>query len=248
MSQTTDIHSLSGAYALDALTEIERAGFARHMAGCEPCATEVAEFGETASRLGAAVAQAPPTRLREAVLAEVSRTRQVSASRPPRAGASEVQRWRRWTAGAVAAAVVGVAGTVTAWVVQEGRVSDAQVAAAQFAADQARLSAVLAAPDVRISSSTVAGGGKVTVARSPSLDDGVILMSDLPAPGTGKAYQLWLIRGAVPTSAGVIAAGATSSTTVVHGISGVDLVGVTIEPAGGSPTPTLPTVVGVPLA
>ena len=53
MSQPIEVHTLSGAYALDALTEIERAGFARHLAECAVCATEVAEFRETAARLGA---------------------------------------------------------------------------------------------------------------------------------------------------------------------------------------------------
>lgn len=245
MSQSTDIHTLAGAYALDALTEIERAAFARHIAACDACATEVAELAETASRLGSAVAQPPPARLREAVLAEVSRTRQVSAGRPAKAGTDSTQRWRRFTAAAVAAAVLGIAGTATVWAVQEARVDDAQRLAEQVAADQARISAVLAAPDVRIRSTTVAGGGTVTVALAPSLDDGAILVSGLPAPGADKAYQLWLLRGAAPTSAGVMAADAGAGAAVVHGIAGVDTIGVTVEPAGGSASPTLPVVVGV---
>ena len=30
----SDIHALSGAYAVDALDELERVGFERHLAGC----------------------------------------------------------------------------------------------------------------------------------------------------------------------------------------------------------------------
>ena len=44
---TVDIHTLAGAYALDALNDLERAAFARHMTECEACAQEVAEYLET---------------------------------------------------------------------------------------------------------------------------------------------------------------------------------------------------------
>ena len=77
MTEPIELHTLAGAYALDALTEIERAGFARHMAECAACATEAAELTETAARMGAATALTPPPGLRGAVLAEISRTRQV---------------------------------------------------------------------------------------------------------------------------------------------------------------------------
>src|SRR5262249_9962312 len=122
-----EVHTLSGAYALDALTEIERAGFARHLAECSVCATEVAEFRETAARLGVAAWETPPARLRDRVLAEVAQTRQVTAtSRERRSERSQdVARWRRRTAAAVAAGLIAIAGGATAWVVQEQRVSRA---------------------------------------------------------------------------------------------------------------------------
>jgi len=55
----SDVHALAGAYALDALTELERAAFGRHVADCESCTVEVAELSETATRLAA-----PGARLR----------------------------------------------------------------------------------------------------------------------------------------------------------------------------------------
>ena len=36
-----DIHALSGAYAVDALDDVERARFERHLANCEACRAEV---------------------------------------------------------------------------------------------------------------------------------------------------------------------------------------------------------------
>ena len=44
----TDVHALSGAYAVDALDDIERAAFERHLAACAECRAEVASLRETA--------------------------------------------------------------------------------------------------------------------------------------------------------------------------------------------------------
>jgi anti-sigma-K factor RskA len=242
MGQPSEIHTLAGAYALDALTEIERAGFARHLASCEACAVEVAELSETASRLGAAAWEAPPPGLRTAVLSEVTRTRQVPARRDEPATRDEfaVRRWRRWTAAAVAAGVVAIGGVATTVVIEERRVD-------QIAAEQARLTAVLAAGDATVRSADVTGGGRVTVAMSPSLDQGVVLVSQLPEPPAGKAYQLWLITGNSPASVGVMAAGQRDGTVALDSLGTADTLGVTVEPEGGSDQPTSDPIAGVPL-
>jgi anti-sigma-K factor RskA len=249
MNQQTEIHTLAGAYALDALTEIERAGFARHVAECETCAVEVAELSETASRLSAAAWDPPPPRLREAVLREVAQTRQITASRHRSDKPSnDVRTWRRRTAAAVAAGVVALGGMAGVWVVQEQRVSEAQQAAQQLQDGQVRLGQIVAAGDAQVKTASVPGGGTVTVAISHRLDDGVVLMDNLPAPPDGKVYQLWLIQGARPTSLMVMATGQRNGAAVVDSIGAADTIGVTIEPAGGSVLPSTPTVVGVPIA
>ncbi len=45
----SDLHGLSGAYAVDALDDLERARFERHLAECEDCRAEVASLVEAAS-------------------------------------------------------------------------------------------------------------------------------------------------------------------------------------------------------
>ena len=57
-----DPHSLSGAYALDALeTEAEHDRFTRHLSRCPSCAGEVRGFREVATAMAfAAAAEAPP--------------------------------------------------------------------------------------------------------------------------------------------------------------------------------------------
>ena len=77
-----DLHGLSGAYALDALTGLELDQFEHHVDRCPPCENEVRGFRETATRLALAVAASPPLALRERVLAAASVTRQL----PPEVG------------------------------------------------------------------------------------------------------------------------------------------------------------------
>ena len=72
-----DLHSLSGAYALDALDPgAERDRFTRHLSRCQSCASEVRGYREVATALAFATAAEPPAGLRDRVLAAAARTRQ----------------------------------------------------------------------------------------------------------------------------------------------------------------------------
>ena len=55
-----DIHALSGAYAVDALDDVERARFERHLAGCPACRAEVDGLASAASELSVLTEAAPP--------------------------------------------------------------------------------------------------------------------------------------------------------------------------------------------
>jgi hypothetical protein len=239
MSQPTEIHTLAGAFALDALTEFERTAFARHVAECSACDLEVAELRETASRIGALAWEAPPARLRDAVFAQVARTRQVPVGRAtvePRE-VKAVTRWRRWTAASVAAGVVALGGIATVWVVQEQRVGDARLQAEELQREQTRIAAVLAAGDVRVRSGPVDGGGSLTIAFSPGLDDGVLMINGLPSPGD-QAYQLWIIKNGVPASVDVMAAGERGGTALIDSLGAATGVAVSREKAGGAQQPS----------
>src|SRR5680860_709669 len=76
MIDRPDIHTLTGAYAVDALPDDEREEIEQHLGVCDACAQEVAELQATASRLGAASYRAPSPGLRERVLVEIDATRQ----------------------------------------------------------------------------------------------------------------------------------------------------------------------------
>ena len=246
---TTDIHALAGAYALDAIDDLERVAFERHLRECPACATELVELRETAARLADRAWSVPPPRLREQVLAQAAQTRQLPPERVPPAGRSAGARpWPRRVALAAAAVVLVAGAGVTGYAVQEQRVRDAEVAAAQATQRTAEIQAVLAAPDARLAQDTVDGGGRLTVVASAERDAGVLVLAGARTPAADQAYQLWLIGDAGPVSAGVLPAGTAGDTVLVDRVGGAQQVGLTLEPAGGSPAPTEPILALVPVA
>jgi anti-sigma-K factor RskA len=243
---TTDIHTLVGAYALDAVDDIERAAFERHLRECDACRIEVTELSETAARLADNTWSVPPPWLRENVITEIGRTRQA----PPAVEAAPVTRTapRRRRFAAAAAAVVAAVGAGSAvYAVQDQRVRDQRQVAEAARAEQARVRTILAAPDVVLSRQDVSTGGRVTVATSRLHNAGVVMLAAEAAP-TGRVYQLWTIRpGGAPQSAGVLNEGQAADVVVLEGLPGATDVGVTVEPPRGSATPTLPLVADVKL-
>src|SRR6266508_2793551 len=247
------VHTLIGAYVLDAVDDLERAAVERHLARCEVCATEARERRETATRLASSTAVAPPPELRDRVLEAVTQIRQ-TAPRSSRPGQGALIRWRRGTAAAVAACLLAVGGGFAVWSLQQERV-ERERATAEAAADRADaasrraadIAAVLAAPDAVTRTATVTGGGRVRVVVSAELDRAVVLLNDLGRTPAGKTYQLWLIKGAQPRSAGVLPAGAQAATRLLRGLGDAELLGVTVEPAGGSEQPTTTPVAAVEL-
>jgi anti-sigma-K factor RskA len=248
---TTDIHTLVGAYALDAVDDIERAAFDRHVADCPSCRAEVDELRETVGRLADSTWSVPPPRLRTDVMAAIARTRQVSPAvpaRPELQARSAVSRWRRYAAGAAAASILAAGAGAATWAVQEQRVRQERDAATIAQQDQARTQSILSAPDVVFRTAPMVGGGKVTVASSQLRSAGVALVGAGRAPAPDQVLQLWVIRGqAAPVSAGTLGSGQASGTRVVDGLPGTDVFAVSLEPAGGSAQPTGAILAEVPL-
>jgi hypothetical protein len=135
-----------------------------------------------------------------------------------------------WIAAVAAAAVVGIAvGQRTL-----GPKPDADVVAiAQMIAAQPREVALAGASARGIA--IVGGGGTRTA----------FLVSGLPPPPAGRGYQVW-VRGANVRSPGMLHRTSDGlEVLVVPGdmLVGAKLIGITIEPAGGSPARTGPAQV-----
>ncbi|MET8576029.1 anti-sigma factor [Streptomyces sp. NPDC005012] len=242
MTRTTDPHALTGAYAVHALDTEERAAFERHLAECDACRQEVAEFRATAGRLALATTVRVPPAMREQVMRRIRTVRQVppGAARPerPRRDRPRVRGTARWALAAAAAAAV-FAGTAV-W--QYERARDARYEAAQAQRYVEDLAGVLTAPDARSRSAKVAGGA-ATLVVSAGRDRAVFVASEMPAPPPGKVYQLWFAEGDGMRSAGLMEPGRDSQAVLMEGaVGGASGVGVTVEPAGGSEQPTSPPV------
>jgi len=246
---TTDIHALVGAYALDAVDDLERVAFERHILACESCRAEVDELRETASRLADTTWSVPPPKLRTDVLAAVGRTRQLppaESARPMPDGRAAVSRWRRYTASAAAAGVLAAGAGAATWAVQEQRVREKNAVVAAAELREARTEAILAAPDLVVRTAPMTGGGRVTVASSALQKASVVSLRADQAPAADRAFQLWTIRDVAkpaPVAAGLLLAGEASTAQIVEGVPGNDAFAVSVEPAGGSAQPTAGQIV-----
>ena len=245
-----DPHSLSGAYALDALDgEAERGRFVRHLSRCPACASEVRGFREVGTALAFAAAAEPPPELRDQVLAAAARTRQlppeVSAHARPRRARAWLRNmpWVPWLAGAVALASIAVAvffGLAQAHTQQELN---------QARAENQALNLVLSAPGVRVVSQATTKGGVATVVLAADRHELAVVTSGLPALPAGQVYQLWLIGKTATTSAGLLPPAASGRTPAVlaTGVVRGDTLGLTVEPAPGTAQPTTTPILALPL-
>ena len=232
------VDSLTGAYALDALDELERARVERHLTECDLCAAEVRSFIDTTTVLAAAAAAPPPPHLRTRVLDEVDRTRQLPplVTRPRGiTGAGRV----RWLAVAAAALLVmNVALGAVAW-----REYQEAERARLFAA---AVSEVLTDPQRQVVDAEFADGdGTVMISGNR-----VVVVGDgVAAPPAGRTFQLWFIGQEGPRPAGLLQpAGEDRFWVKAEGIRPGDVVGVTVEPEGGSQQPTSEPVLVAQLA
>ena len=184
------VHLLSGAYAVGALDDLERAHFEAHLATCADCRAEVAGLREATTLLAETSAVAPPSHVRDAVLAGIATVRPLppvvgkTASHGSTPGARRASGRRWFPALAAAAAVVAAVG---AGIVVYDQVSDDESSQGQLtAADR-----VLTAPDAERVATKV-GDATATVVVSRSQGKAVLLTEDMPAAPSGKVYELWL--------------------------------------------------------
>lgn len=266
---------LAELYALDAVTDGERQAIEQYMSAAP--AAERTEFFHRVRQARETLARTfrvedqPPADLFDRIVAQLpvqgsgpaagtpappapgqiaagqSAPGQPAAGQAPPAGGDELAKARqrreerrrpggarRWLAGVAAAAAIALGG----------------VGVGSYMADQNDpMNQVVRAGDLREASVDVAGGGTATLLISSSEDAAVVKMNGVPAPPAGKVYQMWLIPkdGSAPVSQGLMDEEALSKPAVVEGISSAAALGITVEPAGGSQSPTFPTVAAAPL-
>jgi anti-sigma factor RsiW len=239
-----DVHTLAGAYAMDAISAPDRARFERHLAGCAACAQEITSLREATARLATATAVPPPSSMKERVMAAATLTRQ----QPPSVSEPSTGRaWRgrlRFTVAAVAAAVV--LGAAVVFGVANGSMRD-QLSQAQASSQQ--MAAVLTARDARMMTGAVIGGGTVTIVMSPSRHALVFTAADLRALPASRGYELWLIGPAGARPVAMLAVGAHDMTgpVIASGLRPGDHLALTAGASSGTSRPSVPMMLDVAL-
>lgn len=221
-----DVHHLAAAYALDALDDRERMAFEGHYGSCEVCHADVQELRVTLTQVASSLAVAPPSSLKDRVLADVAVTRQLSPSLAPALGRRSSWAPMLAAAAAIIALVVGVAAL--------SRRDEPD----SFSSDLAR---VLEQPDSQVITLENQGGGDGTfkVAWSNQLGEAVLIGENLPATPADKAYELWLITADASTAMYVLDPAEDGD---VHrrldAPADPTAWAITVEPAEGSATAT----------
>jgi anti-sigma-K factor RskA len=258
-----DIHSISGAYVVDAVDDVERAQFDEHLQSCPPCKREVKGLQRAVVELSQVTPVSPPASLRASVLLAISQVRPLppvmdssandddntalpghtAAPGPTRAPTTSLDTRRGLRAEQQQRArrdparwLIGVAAAallVIGGVAWHPWSPGQGQNIPQLTATQQ----VLQAKDAQPFEKKV-GSSTVKVVRSKSLKKAVMVTANLPAIPAGKVYELWLLQGQTMVKAGFVPR-APSSTVLLQGDAATAAAaGITVEPAGGSLKPS----------
>lgn len=221
-----DVKALVGAYVLGAVPREGVPSIRAHILSCDECMAEAEELSEAARSLSLTVESvAPPPGFTQTVLDQVAQER--SGTPTP----SRTRKWRRplmalsFAAVSVFAVVMGAIALDT----RERAESSRRAVTAILEASQG----IELRGEAGVSAKLVPGeSGAVFVATG---------LEELPGDRT---YQLWLIKGGAPVSAGTfdVSKGVALLRTS-RSPTGFDGAAVTVEPRGGSPQPTTEPVI-----
>jgi anti-sigma-K factor RskA len=207
-----------GAYLLGALDPREAEAFEGHLEGCERCQEELRWLEPAVQVLPEAVERAePPPQLREALMAEV-REDVRGRERP-----APARSWRGWLLKpAVGLAVLAllVAGVVGYEVGKDG-------------------GGEKSAPD-----KIVRQINGMTVTMIQEGEGGKLELAGVPQPPEDKVFEAWVERdGEVEAVPALIVPDRNGhAETTIADMSGVKTLMITVEPRGGSETPTGETI------
>lgn len=251
---------LAAGHALSALSPEDEAAFVDALAAHPEWEHYLASDAATVAALADSVVEiSPPAALRSDLLAQIATLQQdhpaqaaapasslesASATLRDTPAASRRRAWgpRAWFALAASLVLlIGVGGGAVVIAQQLNR-PVAVVA----------LERIEAAPDAQQASTTLSDGGEATVHWSESVGEVVFVSDGLPTLSEDQSYELWFVRDSEAIAAGVFETGGDGSATALlsGAMSPGDVIAVTVEPAGGSPTgePSGAPILAIPTA
>jgi len=239
---------LASGYALTALAADDRARFEGHLeAGCAECEALLTDYTETLAGLARELPRtSPPPAVRARLLQRVAADAARRNVRPARRRAV----WPIFAAASLAAAagLLVYLGVTISQLRQEARARAEEVATLRGeVARQRDLVALLGAPETRaivLAGLEPSPGASARMWWNETQRAGYFVASGLPAVPAGKTYQLWLVAGGKPISAGVFPVDPRGQAALRVGpmpaAPTAEVFAVTLEPAGGLPAPSGP--------
>lgn len=91
---------------------------------------------------------------------------------------------------------------------------------------------------IDLQGTTLAPNSKAVVFWNPQLQETYLSVISLPKPQKNKQYQLWSFKEEIPSSAGLLALD-TEKLELMDIVIDADKFGITLEPLGGSSSPSL---------
>lgn len=231
---------LAAGHALHALSPEDETAFQTARRQHPEWEHHVTTDAATAAELAEGVSEvAPPEGVRAALLAQIA-TSPAAAPATGEAVASDVdvasvapasapRRWaaRSWFALAASLALLVGVGWGAVFVGQQLSAPASIVA----------LDEIEAAPDAQSQTVSLADGGQVTAHWSESVGKAVLVSDGLPSLTDDESFEMWVVRDGAATSAGTFTADDGTTTALLDGaVEEGDVIAVTVEPAGGSPT------------
>lgn len=235
MSVDSHILELLPAHALGILDEEEILLVSEHLAVCPACRVEFHSFQEVTGALALATPTAePPTELKRRLMERSRRHRQPSSFQPHSSGNRLAARIMPvWGVVSLLLILVLAVTTLLLW----QRVSQLEVTHEPGSMQAISVAGTEAAPDAT---------GYIVVGADGR--NGALVAEGLPSLGSERQYQLWLIHDGQRDSGGVFSVDQDGyggmRIVAPRSLFEYSAVGVSIEPAGGSPGPTGDRVLG----
>ncbi len=241
METHEEIEALIPAYAIGAAEPEEARRVEHHVAQCPSCRSLLAQYRQLATDMLYAIPLVePPDHLKDAVMRSIARETPPEASPRPAGRARFLFPRLVRVAAAVAIVLLFLS---NAFLVYRTNHLEEQARA------QATALAVLAeAPAITLKGDAPAPDAHGVVYMRPEANVALLHVYNLPPVPEGKAYQVWLIYDGQRDSGGLFRVNEEGEAVLLirapRPLSEYQAIGVTVEPATGSPGPTGPRVIG----
>ena len=223
------VTDLLPAYVLEALTEDETILVAEHLAKCSVCQVEAQRLQQVADELPLALAQnAPPPGLKANLFKAIHAQQPAAAAIPAGSFWQQLRDFVRKPIPAMGVVLILLMLVSNVLLIR-------QVTLNQQAANTGMQGFALA--------NTANSPGAIgTLVMDPNGKYGSLIVDSLASLAPDQQYQVWLIKDSVRTSGGVFSVNADGYASLELSaplpLAQYDSIGITIEPAGGSPGPT----------